>query len=836
MEETGVELVVPSGRCCICSDERSWVENLLVFCDGGPGCDIAVHQGCYGIIKVPKGPWYCRKCETLEKSAIVSCELCPLTDGAFKRTDNGGWAHVVCALYIPEVCFASAITMEPILLGAVPRERYNKVCYICVEEGRNGKGACMTCNTSRCSKTFHATCAQVAGLLCEMVGSGKQELQYHGYCMNHFKKRELSTDDGKKNTSAVVNRDKNRKKAADRQQRSKDKCPALGCSSCSSSTKGSENSIKQFVSPGSLKKTMQTANKKEISKGKSAGSKGKKKDAELHAGQRGQDCEGKSFKAGTKSKRVLPSNSEEDTVIRKKPKTSKPKNLNQERPKPTKNKKKPTCGHLVSSVSTTPTSAKGASLQKCPAVQKPGSSQNVGKKKLKVQKSSVRVPASKSSKNKHKGSLKVLPSAAMEEKKSGNGSLDCTSLQNYPPMLMPALPNITENAGLQKCPSVDRDGSVQSMVLSSLGSAENANRDGGCSMVQGSELQSSPASENDLAIGADHPQSQRSNDGNAPMCLGLPGKHPSTTLLGEPSSMEQLLERQWNEGHELLLQQGNFDHVLGALKALHQLQVESQRLEEQVRNLTREKEHLLLIKSQLSFSFLMPTANSTLASLAPNAGFRSPCAESCLPHQKTPSLPVQQSSSRRQSSEPPSAFATFCCPSVANARKNSALPVFNHSSHQLAMNDILKALNGVSLTTDTVLPEPLLPFTSGVMPANGRHKERPSSPQKIFSLSAPSAMPHPVTSTPSFSQSAALSHLPPSVLPVALPSKLSSTLPATVPSLVSAGDGELLPSTLPSVLSSLLSTPVPCLLPSDSQTNSPSLPPSADSQSLLSAS
>lgn len=57
----------------------------------------------------------------------MRCELCPHKDGALKRTDNGGWAHVVCALYIPEVQFANVLTMEPIVLQYVPHDRFNKV-------------------------------------------------------------------------------------------------------------------------------------------------------------------------------------------------------------------------------------------------------------------------------------------------------------------------------------------------------------------------------------------------------------------------------------------------------------------------------------------------------------------------------------------------------------------------------------------------------------------------------------------------------------------------------------------------------------------------------------
>lgn len=113
------------GGCCVCSDERGWPENPLVYCDG-QNCTVAVHQACYGIVTVPTGPWFCRKCESQERSARVRCELCPSRDGALKKTDNQGWAHVVCALYIPEVRFGNVTTMEPIILQLIPQERYSK--------------------------------------------------------------------------------------------------------------------------------------------------------------------------------------------------------------------------------------------------------------------------------------------------------------------------------------------------------------------------------------------------------------------------------------------------------------------------------------------------------------------------------------------------------------------------------------------------------------------------------------------------------------------------------------------------------------------------------------
>ena len=115
------------GGCCICADENGYAENLLFFCDGR-GCNVAVHQACYGIVQVPPSPWFCCKCEWQERGAHVRCVLCPNRVGALKRTDTNSWAHVICAFYIPEVRFHNVSTMEPIVLGLVPPERYGNVC------------------------------------------------------------------------------------------------------------------------------------------------------------------------------------------------------------------------------------------------------------------------------------------------------------------------------------------------------------------------------------------------------------------------------------------------------------------------------------------------------------------------------------------------------------------------------------------------------------------------------------------------------------------------------------------------------------------------------------
>ena len=59
---------------------------------------------------------------------FVNClGLC--INGQFSSYTVSGWCHVVCALYIPEACFANVQTMEPIVLNAVPHERFNKVAF-----------------------------------------------------------------------------------------------------------------------------------------------------------------------------------------------------------------------------------------------------------------------------------------------------------------------------------------------------------------------------------------------------------------------------------------------------------------------------------------------------------------------------------------------------------------------------------------------------------------------------------------------------------------------------------------------------------------------------------
>ncbi|KAK4146935.1 peregrin [Dichotomopilus funicola] len=151
-------------KCAICDDGDCENTNAIVFCDG---CDLAVHQECYGVPFIPEGQWLCRKCQLIGRG-IPTCIFCPNTDGAFKQTNSSKWAHLLCAMWIPEVSLGNHTFMEPVMeVEKVPKTRWRLACYICNQR----MGACIQCSNKNCYQAFHVTCARRCRLFLKMKNS-----------------------------------------------------------------------------------------------------------------------------------------------------------------------------------------------------------------------------------------------------------------------------------------------------------------------------------------------------------------------------------------------------------------------------------------------------------------------------------------------------------------------------------------------------------------------------------------------------------------------------------------------------------------------------------------
>jgi NuA3 HAT complex component NTO1 len=151
----------PDSKCSICDDGDCENTNAIIFCDG---CDVAVHQECYGVPFIPEGQWFCRKCKIAGKG-VGTCVFCPNVDGAFKQTNTQRWSHLLCAIWIPEVTISNLTFMEPIVdIDKVPKGRWKLHCYICNQK----MGACIQCGNKNCYQAFHVTCARKAKLFLKM--------------------------------------------------------------------------------------------------------------------------------------------------------------------------------------------------------------------------------------------------------------------------------------------------------------------------------------------------------------------------------------------------------------------------------------------------------------------------------------------------------------------------------------------------------------------------------------------------------------------------------------------------------------------------------------------
>ncbi|XP_074391200.1 protein AF-10 isoform X3 [Zonotrichia albicollis] len=865
------------GGCCVCSDERGWAENPLVYCDGH-GCNVAVHQACYGIVQVPTGPWFCRKCESQERAARVRCELCPHKDGALKRTDNGGWAHVVCALYIPEVQFANVSTMEPIVLQSVPHDRYNKTCYICDEQGRESKaatGACMTCNKHGCRQAFHVTCAQFAGLLCEEEGNGADNVQYCGYCKYHFNKLKYKE------------KDKHKQKYKKQSESSPSLVPSLTVTTEKTYTSTSNNSMS-----GSLKRLEDTsarftnANFQEVpthvssgkdsseargseSKGKksaghSSGQRGRKPGAgrnpgttvaaaspfqqgsflgtpgsiksssgssvqspqdflsftdtdlrsdsfthsqqasstkDVHKGEAGSqeggvNCftsliglptsaaavpQSKNFDSSpgdisnssltpTAYKRAQTSGLEEETVTEKKRKGNKQSKHGPGRPKG--NKSQESLSHLsVSSASPTSSVASAAGsvtssgLQKSPTLLRNGSLQSLSVGSSPVGSgifSSNDVAVSFPNAVSGSGSSTPVSSSHLPQQASGHlqqvGALSPSTAPSITTVVAATQANTLPGSSLSLPPSHMYSNRLNpnSAMAALIAQSENSQADQDLGDNSRSLVGRGGSPRGSL--------SPRSPVSSLQIRYDQSGNGCGENLPPVAASIEQLLERQWSEGQQFLLEQGTPSDILGMLKSLHQLQVENRRLEEQIKNLTAKKERLQLLNAQLSVPFPTITSNPSPSHQVHAFPVQAPPSTDSLNSSKSPhlgnsflpdnSLPVlnQEITSSGQSTSSSSALSTPPPAGQSPAQPGPAVPGVQQvngvtvgalasgmqpvtstipavpavggiigalPASQLAINGIVGALNGVIQTPATISQNPSL--THATVPPSATH-------------------------------------------------------------------------------------------------------------------
>uniref|UniRef100_G3T212 Jade family PHD finger 3 n=1 Tax=Loxodonta africana TaxID=9785 RepID=G3T212_LOXAF len=168
--------------CDVCRSPDSEEGNDMVFCDK---CNVCVHQACYGILKVPEGSWLCRSCVL---GIHPQCLLCPKRGGAMKTTRTGTkWAHVSCALWIPEVSIACPERMEPITkVSHIPPSRWALVCNLC----KLKTGACIQCSVKSCITAFHVTCAFEHSLEMKTILDEGDEVKFKSYCLKHSQNKQ----------------------------------------------------------------------------------------------------------------------------------------------------------------------------------------------------------------------------------------------------------------------------------------------------------------------------------------------------------------------------------------------------------------------------------------------------------------------------------------------------------------------------------------------------------------------------------------------------------------------------------------------------------------------
>ncbi|KAL3657646.1 hypothetical protein V7S43_017449 [Phytophthora oleae] len=182
--------------CGVCCAPDSLENDPIVICEV---CGVAVHQTCYRLAAVPEGDWYCHPCrqyldsQDIEKNLIptheLECEACCSKAGALAPTVDGGWVHVACSMFLPELYmqekhasrFQGPLDELQVVCGLDKLKQRRKLrCCFCKKS--SDKGACAQCAVGKCTVAYHALCALRNGIkLRYMEAKG----QFGSGCLKH---------------------------------------------------------------------------------------------------------------------------------------------------------------------------------------------------------------------------------------------------------------------------------------------------------------------------------------------------------------------------------------------------------------------------------------------------------------------------------------------------------------------------------------------------------------------------------------------------------------------------------------------------------------------------
>ncbi|KAL7301329.1 hypothetical protein TKK_0006065 [Trichogramma kaykai] len=122
-----------------------------------------------------------------------------------------------------------------------------------------------------------------------------------------------------------------------------------------------------------------------------------------------------------------------------------------------------------------------------------------------------------------------------------------------------------------------------------------------------------------------------------------------------PQTLDQLLERQWEQGSQFLMDQAQHFDIASLLSCLHQLRAENLRLEENITSLLQRRDHLLAVNARLAIPLTSPSSNnsshtSIVENGVPSNSSTDSSAHSQFPHRSSATNQPQQSSTIRHAS------------------------------------------------------------------------------------------------------------------------------------------------------------------------------------------